>query len=225
MTQLIVAAIAFAATHIVLSASPIRPAIVGAIGTNPFRGLYSLVAFATLGYLIYAYVNVGHADFVWLPGPVGQLTAKVLMLPALVLLAMGATARNPTSMMYVSAINDDLPGIVKITRHPVQWAIMLWAVAHIAANGDVASLAFFGGLLVISAVGTVSMDARNRARADEAWVSFHARTSNVPFAALLGGRTRLSLGDVGWPGAIAGIVIYGVVFWFHDWIAGVPLIF
>ncbi|MBI2292300.1 MAG: hypothetical protein HYU73_18690 [Betaproteobacteria bacterium] len=52
MTHLIAATVAFLATHYV-SSTPLRAKLVNALG-NAYLGLYSLIAFATLGYMIWA---------------------------------------------------------------------------------------------------------------------------------------------------------------------------
>ena len=52
--MLALATAAFLVTHFV-SSTPLRPALVAAIGEWPYRGVYSLVAFATLGWMIWAY--------------------------------------------------------------------------------------------------------------------------------------------------------------------------
>lgn len=217
------AAIAFAGTHLVLATNPIRPALLRRLGAGPYRGLYSLVAFATLGWLIWAYTDVHHADFLWLPNSITGGITRALMLIAFVLLVAGALARNPTSMISENAVAEPAPGIVKITRHPVQWAILLWSASHMLANGDVASLLFFGSFAVTSGLGTLSMDARNRARGEPAWDAFHAETGNVPFAAIVGGRTKLSLRELNWLTIGAGVAVYIGIYVAHPWIAGVAL--
>lgn len=53
MTHLIVATAAFLAMHYI-SSTPLRARLVNALG-NAYLGLYSLIAFATLGYMVWAY--------------------------------------------------------------------------------------------------------------------------------------------------------------------------
>ncbi len=72
----------------------------------------------------------------------------------------GFMARNPTAVGQESQIATvgQGTGLVRITRHPFQWAVVLWSVAHIIANGDVASLLFFGSLGTLSLAGTFLID-------------------------------------------------------------------
>ncbi len=205
MAQLLVATAAFALTHFV-SSTPLRGAIAGAIGEKAWSGLYSLVAFATIGWMAWAY---GKAPFqtLW-PGL--RLVPLVVMPVALVLLAGGVLGRNPTAVMQERALKASEParGMIRVTRHPVMWAIALWAAAHLLARGDVASAVFFGGFLAVALIGTVLIDARKRAGFGEDWRRFAAVTSNVPFGAIVAGRNRFAAGEIGWRVALVAAIAY-----------------
>ena len=45
----------FLASHLIISSSAVRPWLISAVGEQPYRGIYSLIAFATLGPLIYEF--------------------------------------------------------------------------------------------------------------------------------------------------------------------------
>ena len=49
LTLIVLFSVLFAVTHLVLSHGSIREGLVNKIGQWPFRGLYSLIAFLTLG--------------------------------------------------------------------------------------------------------------------------------------------------------------------------------
>src|SRR5258706_12430806 len=51
------------------------------------------------------------------------------------------------------------------------------------ARGDVKSLIFFGTLLVLAALGSVSLDSRKKSNPD--WARFASVTSHIPFQAVL----------------------------------------
>ena len=90
MTALLVATAVFLLTHFVTS-TPLRPVLVKALGEWPYRGLYSLVALATLGWMIWAYGNAPREPL-W----TGLRHLPVVVMPfAFVLLACGYW-RNPT---------------------------------------------------------------------------------------------------------------------------------
>jgi uncharacterized membrane protein len=215
--QLTVATLAFVATHFA-SSTPLRGAIAGAIGEKAWLGLYSLVAFATLGWMAWAY---GKAPLqpLW-PGL--RLVPLAVMPIALVLLVGGLMARNPTAVMQERAMRsaDPARGVIRVTRHPVMWAILLWATAHVLARGDLASLVFFGGFLVVAALGTVLIDARKRAALGEDWTRFAAATSNIPFGAIAAGRNRFVVAEIGWRVVVVALVAYVALLGTHAYIFG-----
>jgi uncharacterized membrane protein len=198
-----------------VSSTPLRARLVGAMGEWPYRGVYSLVALITLGWMIVAYAGVPREPL-W-PGL--RAVAFVLMPLAFVLIACGY-GRNPTMVGAERLLKSEEParGIVRVTRHPIMWGIMLWAAAHIVARGEMAALVFFGGFLILAALGTVLMDARKRALAD--WSRFAAVSSNVPFAAIAQGRNRVVWREIGWARPALGIALYVAVLFAHPWLSG-----
>jgi len=116
---------------------------------------------------------------------------------------------------------DPARGILRITRHPVMWAIMLWAAAHILAIGSLQAVIFFGGLLLLAAAGTTLQDARKAKLLGEDWKRFAALTSNVPFQAIAQGRNRIVWREIGWWRPAAGLVAFAALLWQHAWLFGV----
>src|SRR5665811_2022800 len=54
-------AVLFLASHLIISSSAVRFRVISAVGEQPYRGIYSLIAFATLGPLIYEFARNKHA--------------------------------------------------------------------------------------------------------------------------------------------------------------------
>jgi uncharacterized membrane protein len=209
MTMLVAATLAFLATHFVAS-TPLRPALVNAIGEWPYRGLYSLVAFVTLGWMIWAYVKAPR-ELVF----AGWRELAYAAMPlAFVLVACGYW-RNPTLVGADKLLRSEDParGIIRVTRHPIMWGVMLWAVAHIVARGDLKALILFGGLLVLALVGTISMDRRKRSNPD--WPRFAAVTSHIPFVAIAQGRNRIVWREIGWLRPALGLAAFCAVLLVH----------
>jgi uncharacterized membrane protein len=202
MTNLVIATAAFLATHFAAS-TPLRAKLVAAMGEWPYRGLYSLFAFVTLGWMIWAYA-IAEYDHLW-TGP--RTPPYVLMPLAFVLIACGYW-RNPTMVGADKLLKSEEParGMIRITRHPIMWAVMLWAASHIAARGDLKAVVFFGGFLVLAALGTVLVDARKKSNPD--WARFAAVTSNVPFVAIAQGRNRIVWREIGWLRPAMGLLLY-----------------
>lgn len=220
MELLIAGCAGFLVVHLGISGTPLRGILQGAMGGNAYLVVYSLLSFATLGLMIYGYSMVHHADFIWYPTPIAFKVTGALVLIALVALVMGTLTPNPTAVMAEAALDNEVSGMLKITRHPVQWGIFLFAVGHLIANGDVASILFFGTLAALSFLGMFSMDARRRKETDLRWQTFMENTSMFPFAAILAGRQKFSMSDINWMGLVAGLALYAAVFWLHDMVSG-----
>ncbi len=212
---LIIATLVFLAIHIVPS-TPLRALAVKAVGGRAYLGLFSLASLAGLLWMAREY---GRA-------PVEALWPGLRLLPvaltpfAFVLLACGLLSRNPALLGQAGALKRDDParGIIRITRHPIMWGIMLWAAAHVLARGELAATVFFGGFLVLAALGTILMDRRKRSNAD--FQRFKAVTSYIPFVAIAQGRNRIVWREIGWKRPAIGIAVFVLVFFLHPWISG-----
>jgi uncharacterized membrane protein len=214
MTNLILATTAFLATHFV-SSTPLRAALVAKLGEWPYRGVYSLVAIVTLGWMIWAYVGAPREPL-W----TGMRHLPVVVMPfAFVLIACGYW-RNPTMVGADKLLRSEEParGMIRITRHPIMWAIMLWAAAHVLARGELKSLLFFGSFLVLAGVGTILMDRKKTANPD--WPRFAALTSNVPFVAIAQERNRIVWREIGSLRPAIGLALFALFFALHSWLFG-----
>jgi uncharacterized membrane protein len=212
--QLVLATAAFLATHFVTS-TPVRPLLVKTMGEWPYRGVYSLVAFATLGWMIWAY-RAAPFEPLW-PGL--KLLPALVMPFSFILIACGYW-RNPTLVGADRLLKSDEParGMIRITRHPLMWGILLWSLAHVIARGDVTSVIFFGGLFALAALGTVSIDSRKRSNPD--WARFAGATSNIPFVAIVQGRNRIAWREIGWLRPGLGLALYAGFFVLHPLLFG-----
>lgn len=203
------ASAAFLATHFV-SSTPLRPALVARLGERPYQGLYTVVAFATLGWMSWAFAQAPREP---LFSGVREIPF-VLMPMAFVLLVCGF-GRNPTIVGAEKLLKNDDParGMIRVTRHPIMWSFMLWAAAHILARGDVKSAIFFGTMLVLAALGSVSLDVRKKSNPD--WARFAAVTSHIPFQAILEKRNKLVWREIGWLRPAIGLALYFATLSFH----------
>lgn len=216
-TQLLLATLVFLATHFVPS-TPLRGALTSRIGERAYLGLYVLVSFLTIGWMVFAYNRA----------PVEPLWAGLRLLPAIVmpfsfiLLVGGVLTRNPTAVGQQNALEAEEPAraMLRITRHPVQWGILLWAAAHLLARGDLKSAIFFGGFLLLSALGTVLIDRRKASALGANWERFARATSNVPFVAIAQGRNKLDFGEIGVRKVAIGLALYVAFLALHPWLFG-----
>ena len=225
MVSQLIATFLFIALHLGVSGTALRGRIIAAIGEKPYLALFSLASLGLLIWLSNAYAGADYAEL-WPHNLALVHVASLVMLFAVLLLVIGVTTRNPTSAGGEGLLADDAPprGILSVTRHPVMWAIALWAIAHTIANGDVAAMLLFPSLGLLALVGPFMIDARRAHLDPEGWARFAARTSWLPFAAILAGRCRFDFRAIGWWRPLLGLALYGLVaLWGHEYIASVPL--
>ncbi len=222
---LIVAVGCFVGGHFVLSSIGVRTPLIGALGETGFRIVYSLAAVAALTWTIVAYGAAPYEEL-WQAGP-GLLHVPAFLMPfACILVVAGLTTRTVTMVGGESLTRDPQPasGIATITRHPFLWGVALWAVGHIAANGDVASLVLFGGMALLAFGGMVHIDRRRQATLGADWGPVAITTSIVPFVAALQGRTRIDWHGIGWARLAGGIALAVALPFLHPWLSGKTIV-
>jgi uncharacterized membrane protein len=225
LLSLVIAGIAFCGSHILLSSTRLRGSLRDQLGERGFLAVYSLTALVTFAWFVAAYMRAP-TIILW-PGQKWNAMVPPLIMPlATILLVAGYSTPNPTAVgMERSARADDpAPGILRVTRHPVMWAIGLWAISHMIANGDLRSLLFFGAFAVLALGGTVLIDRKKQLALGSNWSRLAQITSNLPFAALVTGRTRLRWRDIGFLRIAAGLLLYAVFYRGHAIFAGVPVV-
>lgn len=224
------ALIGFVLIHVGISATGMRARLVGAIGEWPYRGLFSLASIALLAALIIGLGQMRADPFdplnqnLWAPSDWLRWPAYVLVLFGLSLAGAGLFTPGPTLAGYEKkglAMAEPARGVLRITRHPFLWGVVLWGAGHLLVNGERFALMLFGALALMAVFGSRSIDRKTAARDPEAWAKFEAKTSSAPFVAIVQGRNRLDLGEIGWRGLV-GIVIAVAVALFHRQITGVP---
>ena len=182
MIWLIVGLVLFFDAHLVPMVPALRNALVGAIGENGCKGLVAVTAFAGLGLIVFGYSRAGYTP-VYTPPPWGMDVAKWLMLPVFPLLV---AAYQPSN-------------IKRVTRHPMLWATVLWALAHLSANGDAASVLLFGSFGVWALLAMYSANRRGAT----------LKTESVPVV-----RDVVNAG--------VGLAVHVLVAYFHGRIFGMP---
>lgn len=221
--SLALAVAAFVGGHFILSSLPVRNGLLGVVSENGFRGLYSLFALATFVWMLYAYGAAPHIELWTLTD--GLRYVPIVLVPFACLFAViGVTTRSASGVGGEKLLDDPHPvrGIITITRHPFLWGVALWGVSHIAANGDVASLLMFGGLVVLALGGMAHIDYRRRETAGAGWGPVAMSTSTIPFLAVIQGRTKIDWAGIGVTRPLAGLALYVVILAAHGSLFGVP---
>lgn len=228
MEALLIAALVLLLTHLGISGTPLRGQLVARLGEKPYLGLYTLITVTSLGYFIWLYTELPRLDYLWFPDPGLYWIPKVLMVVACILLVGGFMVKNPTSVGQESALDSPesvtaaATGVNRITRHPFQWSVILWALSHLAANGDTVSVVFFAAFVLLAGIGSLSLDVKKQAALGDAFTPFAAITSNLPFAAIVAGRNKLVLGELLLP-LLVGVGLYLGFYFGHEWLAGVGI--
>jgi uncharacterized membrane protein len=146
MTLLVIGLVLFLGMHSASIFAPQwRDAMAARIGEWPWKGLYSVVSIAGFALIIMGYAASRELPVVlWVPPAWTRHLAALLMVPVFPLLLAAY-----------------LPGKIKATmKHPMLVAVKLWAVAHLLANGMLADLVLFGGLLAWAVADRISLKRR-----------------------------------------------------------------
>jgi uncharacterized membrane protein len=224
LASVLFSVLAFVGGHFLLSWPPLRGRIVRAIGEPAFTGAYSVLMVLALVWMVAAY-RVAPPLLLWDLGRWVNLVPVIAMPFALMLAVTGLASRNPTAVMGERLLEQGLPvrGIATITRHPFLSGAALWALAHLAANGDAASAMLFGGIAVLSIGGMYAIDHKRALRLGPVWRDFAAKTSRMPLAAAASGRVRVDWAGIGVVRPIAGLIAYIALYLLHDRLFGVPV--
>lgn len=213
--SLALATLVFVGSHLILS-HPLRAGLVARLGELGFLGLYTLIALMTLVWMILAY----RADFdpspMWTAPLWWWPVASAIMLFASVLLA-GSLIRNP-ALPHPGAAPKRLPpprGVFAITRHPMNTSFILWALVHFSISGSGRNLIVAGGILILALTGSIGQDRKKARLIGEAWRDWQARTSFMPFAALLRGRVRWRNAMPSWMALGGGFLFWALVTSYH----------
>lgn len=222
--ELALATTAFVASHLVLSSRPLRRPLVALIGEMAFLGAYSALALALLVWIVGAYA-AAEVVVLWSPPTALRHLSLTIMPLACVLVVAGITTPSLTAVSRDPQALAARPpaGIQTVTRHPVMWGVALWAIAHLLANGTAAAWIVFTGMTTLALAGAWHIDRKKRALLGHGWQRFAAATSFVPFAAIVAGRARLSLREIGWWRLAGGLALYALLLWAHPRLFGVAV--
>lgn len=211
--NLIAANVGFVGTHFAMS-HPLRAPLVKALGAGGFQIAYTVVSFATLAWVYFAFKAALPADLAG-SGEIGWVIATALTLPAMILLA-GSLIGNPAlpTPMAEAQARAEPRGVFTVTRHPMMWGIGLWAASHIILFWSTRTLITALAMGILALVGAKLQDAKKEQLMGAAWAQWESKTSYWPrWGKLLSvGAVPLVVGTALWLGGS----------WLHLWQAGIP---
>ncbi|PIV78190.1 MAG: NnrU family protein [Rhodobacteraceae bacterium CG17_big_fil_post_rev_8_21_14_2_50_63_15] len=209
----------FLISHRIPALIGVKAPLTAALGLRGYMVAFSLISTALLAWVI---VAAGRAPYVglWDHQIWHRWAVNIVMPMALALIVFGTAAPNPFAFEgRANGFDPARPGIAGLTRQPLLWGMALWSGAHLLANGDLAHGLLFGSFAVFSFLGMRIVEGR-RARAMGAaeWQRLTARTSLIPFAALLTGRWKPATSPSLWHAAL------WLAVWAGLWLLHAPMI-
>ncbi|PCE32513.1 NnrU family protein [Burkholderia ubonensis] len=149
MLVLILGLVIFLGVHSIrIVADDWRSAQIARLGEKGWKGGYAIASIVGFVLIVWGYgLARAGASFLWMP-PVGvrHLTG-VLTALAFVLIAAAYVPGNR---------------IKRLVGHPMLAGVMVWAVAHLLANGTLHAVVLFGAFFVWSLVDFLTSRARDR---------------------------------------------------------------
>ena len=133
----------FFGVHLVPMRPQLRARLAQTLGEKTYRGLFALVS---LGGFVLLVIGKAQAPFVHVLVPPAFGRSAVFIL-------MGAAAVCFAGMYLPTNLK-------RLTAHPMLWGTTFWALGHLLANGDQASLLLFGSFLVFALADMVSANRR-----------------------------------------------------------------
>jgi uncharacterized membrane protein len=203
----------FAIAHSGLAA--LRPFGEARMGARLYRVLFALVSIPFAVVLIVYFIGHRYDGLrLWnLQGTPGIITL-VWTLSAISFLFLYPATFN---LLEIAAIDKPQvhlyeTGIIRITRHPQMVGQVIWCIAHTLWLGTTFTLVTSLGLVAHHLFAVWHGDRRWQARFGDAFLEVKARTSVVPFWAVLQGKQSLK-GEEFLRPAYVGVAIFVGGFW------------
>ncbi|MBW8640237.1 NnrU family protein [Hoeflea sp. WL0058] len=190
MFWLIIGLILFLGAHSVRIVAPdFRQRFMESRGDNAWKGLYTLVSLAGLILIIWGFSIARYGPIIYDPPLWMRYITELLMLFAFISLAVSSVPAGKLK-----------PAL----KHPMLLSVKIWALAHLLANGDLASLLLFGSFLVWAVADRISEKRRLKAGITQPTEPGPVRNDVIA--------------------VIVGVVVYGLFIWkLHYWLIGVPV--
>jgi uncharacterized membrane protein len=146
MTLLLSGLALFFGVHAIPMFPAFKASLQSRFGEMPFKGLYSLVSLAGFALILF---GMSRAEFrpVFSP-PAWSVIAAGLAMPVAFCLLVAAFVPN---------------NFRRVIRNPMLSGVLVWALAHLVANGDLASILLFSSFGLYAVIDIISVNRRSAA--------------------------------------------------------------
>ncbi|MFV0298361.1 MAG: NnrU family protein [Hyphomicrobiaceae bacterium] len=148
MLTLVLGLVIFLGIHLLPTRRELREGLVTRFGSGPYRAFFSIVSLVGFALIVIGFHKVqlhpGKNPQLWSPPAWGRHVTMTLMLPVFPLLV-------------ATYLRGRIAGVV---RHPMVTAVKFWALAHLFARGDLASLLLFLSFMAWAVVDRISLKKR-----------------------------------------------------------------
>ncbi len=183
VTSLALGLVVFFGGHLIAALTPLRNGLKDRLGEMGYKGIFSLIALAGLALIVWGKAT---AEFVPLYEPPiwGAHVNWLFTLLGIVVLVAG----------YFRSY------LRRWVRHPMSVGIAFWAVGHLFANGDMASVLLFGSFLAYALFDIIHASLRKPVKV------FSASLMHDGLA------------------IVVGLGLYAALFRLHGLFTGIPLV-
>ncbi len=183
MSLLVLGVLLWAGMHLFPAvAEGARSRLIERLGQGTYRALFAIVIVLSVALIVLGW-KIATPVPVYRPPSLGPPLTGMVMAVALILFVSARARTN----------------IKRAIRHPQLTGVLIWAAAHLLANGDSRSLVLFGGFGLWTVVQILAINRR-----DGPWI----RPDPVP--------RRMDAVPV-----VVGVVAYAILLWAHPWLFGV----
>jgi len=206
----------FAIAHSGLAA--LRPWGEQVIGPRLYRILFALVSLPLAIVLIIYFFNHRYDGLqLWQVQGIPGIPSLVWGLSAISFLFLYPATFNLLEIAAIQKPQVHLfeTGIIRITRHPQMVGQLIWCIAHVLWIGTTFTLLTCVGLILHHLFAVWHGDKRLLDRYGEAFEKALARTSVIPFLAILQGRQTLKWEEFVRPSYLGVIGFIWLLWWAH----------
>ncbi|HWQ37869.1 MAG TPA: NnrU family protein [Burkholderiales bacterium] len=184
MGLLVLGLAVFFSVHLMSSFRDARDTLIARYGEKPYKAGYALLSAIGLALIVWGKIQADPVPL-WQP-PAWSRSLALWLMPLAFILLVGA---------YVPS------NLRRLTAHPMLWAVTLWAVLHLLANGDLGSVLLFGAFALYSLYAMWSQTQRGAKPGD----TVRPVSRDIAVVAL-------------------GLAVYGAALYGHRWLSGVTLV-